>query len=75
MKENQDLTYQYVLEEEGHVYVCGDNNMAIDVLKALVHILGSKGKMTSEEAHEYVTNMQVCFLKRIRETYLFSFGR
>lgn len=61
MKENQDLIHQYILEEEGHIYVCGDNNMAIDVRKILVHILGSKGKMTSEEACEYVNNMQVCF--------------
>ncbi|XP_072022781.1 nitric oxide synthase, inducible-like [Amphiura filiformis] len=58
IKENPKLIFKHIYEEQGHVYVCGNNLMAADVRKTLVQILGSKGKMTSQEAQDYITNMR-----------------
>ncbi|XP_072024835.1 nitric oxide synthase, inducible-like isoform X2 [Amphiura filiformis] len=58
IKENPKLIFKHIYEEEGHVYVCGDNLMAVDVRKTLVQILGSKGRMTSQEAQDYINNMR-----------------
>ena len=47
------------LEEGAHVYVCGDaKRMAKDVEAALVDIVGTNGKKTSDEAVAYVSQLK-----------------
>ncbi len=47
------------LEEGAHVYVCGDaKRMAKDVEAALVDIVGTNGKKTSEEAVAFVSKLK-----------------
>ena len=47
------------LQEGAHFYICGDmNNMAGDVQKALVKIVEKEGALNSEDAQEYITNLQ-----------------
>ena len=53
------LVFQYIHDDMGHFYVCGDNVMAVDVRKALSEVLRSKGNMTSPEADRYICSMRV----------------
>jgi sulfite reductase (NADPH) flavoprotein alpha-component len=47
------------LEQGAYFYVCGDKNrMAGDVEKALLEIVAQEGKLSSEQAAEYVKNMK-----------------
>jgi len=47
------------LEEGAHVYVCGDRtNMAKDVHAALLAIIQREGRMTAEQAAEYLARLQ-----------------
>lgn len=58
MLENSGEFYRW-LQEGAFVYVCGDEKkMAHDVHKALIAIVEKEGKLSSEEAAEYVASMQ-----------------
>ena len=47
------------LQDGAYFYICGDmNNMAGDVQKALVKIVEKEGALNSEDAQEYITNLQ-----------------
>lgn len=47
------------LEEGAYFYICGDEkNMAHDVHNALLEVIEKEGRMTHEQAVEYLTNLQ-----------------
>ncbi|KAL8614018.1 hypothetical protein ACOMHN_023253 [Nucella lapillus] len=58
LEENKEETWN-VLENHGHVYLCGDaRNMAKDVLATLERIIMEKGNMDKTKAEEYIKNLQ-----------------
>ncbi|MFC5528266.1 assimilatory sulfite reductase (NADPH) flavoprotein subunit [Cohnella yongneupensis] len=58
MHEKSEELYRW-LQEGAHVYVCGDEKkMAHDVHAALLAIIEKEGKLSPEEAAEYVAGMQ-----------------
>ena len=65
IKDNPKLIFKHIYEEQGHVYVCGDNLMAVDVRKTLTQIFGSKAKMTSQQAQDYINKMRVSVIQAI----------
>ncbi|XP_076435133.1 NADPH--cytochrome P450 reductase-like [Babylonia areolata] len=58
LEQNQDETWN-VLENNGHIYICGDaRNMARDVLATLERIIMEKGQMDKVKAEEYIKKLQ-----------------
>ena len=56
--ENSAELFKWI-QEGAHFYICGDmNNMAGDVQKALVKIVEKEGALNSEDAQEYINNLQ-----------------
>lgn len=57
LEQNKDETWD-VLENNGHIYICGDaRNMAHDVLKTLERIIMEKGQMDKAKAEEYMKKL------------------
>jgi sulfite reductase (NADPH) flavoprotein alpha-component len=57
MKENAAEIWAW-LQEGAHFYVCGDaRRMALDVDHALHAIVAEQGKVSAEDAREYVKEM------------------
>lgn len=58
LEQNKEETWN-VLENQGHVYICGDaRNMARDVLATLECIIMEMGHMDKEKADEYIKKLQ-----------------
>ncbi|XP_071848148.1 NADPH--cytochrome P450 reductase-like [Apostichopus japonicus] len=58
MEEHKDTIWK-ILEDGGHIYVCGDaRNMAPDVQKMLHTIICEKGGHSDTEAQDYIKKMQ-----------------
>lgn len=58
LKENATEVYQW-LQDGAHFYVCGDaNRMAKDVQTALIEIISEQGKLSLEDAEEYLTELR-----------------
>ncbi|TEW55696.1 assimilatory sulfite reductase (NADPH) flavoprotein subunit [Psychromonas sp. RZ22] len=58
LKENAAEVYQW-LQDGAHFYVCGDaNRMAKDVQTALIEIISEQGKLSLEDAEEYLTELR-----------------
>jgi sulfite reductase (NADPH) flavoprotein alpha-component len=58
LKENAAEVYQW-LQDGAHFYVCGDaNRMAKDVHTALIEIISEQGKLSLEDAEEYLTELR-----------------
>lgn len=56
--EHAQELYQWI-EAGAHVYICGDRTkMAGDVMKALRDIIASEGKLTEDDAQDYLNNLQ-----------------
>ncbi|XP_075034619.1 nitric oxide synthase 1 isoform X1 [Mixophyes fleayi] len=53
-----DVTFRAMKEQGGHVYICGDVNMAGDVLKSLQQIVKQRGNMTTEEAGAFLSKLR-----------------
>jgi sulfite reductase (NADPH) flavoprotein alpha-component len=45
------------LEEGAHLYVCGDENMARDVHRALLELIKREGASSREKAEDYVRHL------------------
>ncbi|XP_071945535.1 nitric oxide synthase-like protein [Antedon mediterranea] len=58
LKDRERDVFDLVNKHKGHIYVCGDVSMAEDVCKSLESIVQRQGKMTSEQAKEYVSRMK-----------------
>ncbi|XP_033108490.1 nitric oxide synthase, brain-like [Anneissia japonica] len=50
--------FDLVNKHKGHIYVCGDVSMAEDVCKRLEIIVQKQGKLSPEQAKEYVSRMK-----------------
>lgn len=66
VREGESISRQ-ILEEGGHVYVCGDCTMAEDVYQTLKGIVQEKGGMNDNEVESYMLSLRViqtskCFL-------------
>jgi sulfite reductase (NADPH) flavoprotein alpha-component len=58
LKENAADVYQW-LQDGAHFYVCGDaNRMAKDVQTALIEIISEQGKLSTEDAEQYLTELR-----------------
>lgn len=53
------MTYEAIVSQCGHFYVCGDVSMANDVTKTLEHILCQYGDMNPNQAKNFVLKMKV----------------
>jgi sulfite reductase (NADPH) flavoprotein alpha-component len=48
------------LEQGAHIYVCGDaNHMAKDVEQALLDLVAEHGKMDTEQADEFLSELRI----------------
>ena len=58
LKNNSKSVYD-VINNNGHVYVCGDaKHMARDVQEALTSIIEGEGGKTRQQAQDFVKNLQ-----------------
>ncbi|CAG2248490.1 POR [Mytilus edulis] len=58
LEQNSEETWK-LLENGGHIYVCGDaRNMARDVHNVILKVLMEKGNMDNEKAENYIKKMQ-----------------
>ena len=58
LKENAAEVFKW-LQDGAHFYVCGDaNRMAKDVQTALIEIISKQGKLSLEDAEEYLTELR-----------------
>jgi sulfite reductase (NADPH) flavoprotein alpha-component len=57
LEQAQDL-YQWI-ESGAHIYICGDRTkMAGDVMQALLTVIKQEGRLTVEDAQDYLNNLQ-----------------
>ena len=58
LKEQAEEVYAW-LERGAHLYICGDaNKMAKDVHDALIEIIAEQGKLSSEQAEQYLKDLR-----------------
>ncbi len=58
LKENSAEVFSW-LERGAHVYVCGDmSRMAKDVEATLIDIIATEGKLSAEQAQEYLKDLR-----------------
>lgn len=57
IKEEANLVYE-LIEQKGHIYVCGDAVMSEDVRKAIRYVLKYQGKYSEEEAEKRFLKLQ-----------------
>lgn len=58
LEKNIDEVYDAIFNRQGHFYVCGDVRMATKVEESLELALQKSGKMSIEEAKEYLFKMK-----------------
>jgi sulfite reductase (NADPH) flavoprotein alpha-component len=59
IKENSAEVFAW-LERGAHLYICGDaNRMAKDVHQTLLEVISSQGKLTVEQAEEYLKDLRI----------------
>lgn len=58
LKDHGKEVFRTLEKEKGHFFVCGDVSMAGDVQKALEEIISEHGKMSLEQAKEYVSKLR-----------------
>jgi nitric-oxide synthase len=58
IQQGENLSRQ-ILEENGHVYVCGDCTMAEDVYQTLKRIVQEKGQMNDNEIENFMLSLRV----------------
>uniref|UniRef100_A0A4W3I4F6 Nitric oxide synthase n=1 Tax=Callorhinchus milii TaxID=7868 RepID=A0A4W3I4F6_CALMI len=50
--------YSALHEEKGHIYICGEIQMAQDVAETLKEVVAKQGNMSVEEAEEFLTELK-----------------
>ncbi|XP_074641396.1 nitric oxide synthase, salivary gland-like [Tubulanus polymorphus] len=58
LKRNKIEVYDTIHRKSGHFYVCGDVSMAADVTETLVSIIQSEGKLSADEAKDYLLRLR-----------------
>lgn len=59
LKEKANLVKNHIVDKNGHIYVCGDVNMAADVGKAIQEVLEKELNLSKEYANAYVKELRV----------------
>ena len=62
MKDRAAFICNLIVRNRGHVYVCGDVNMAADVCDTITTMLAKYLRVSEEDADEYVKKMRVSVL-------------
>lgn len=57
-----DDVIRIVFREEGHIYVCGNIEMARDVAKTIKWIIAMKKGLNEEEAENYFSQLKVYYV-------------
>ena len=60
MKTQKTSVYNVLVEEKGHVYVCGDVTMAADVMNKICDIISELSNVSETKAREVVKQIKVC---------------
>ncbi|CAG0914534.1 unnamed protein product, partial [Notodromas monacha] len=58
MQENTESIFDKIVNKFGHFYVCGDCVMAVEVYATLGKILQDLGKMSAEDAEDFLLTMK-----------------
>ncbi|XP_071848203.1 nitric oxide synthase-like protein isoform X4 [Apostichopus japonicus] len=58
LKDQAREVFRTLDQDNGHFFVCGDVSMAGDVQKALEEIISDQGKMSIDQAKEYVSKLR-----------------
>lgn len=67
LKENTNIVKNHIIDRNGHIYVCGDVNMAAEVRKTIQEILEHEQKLSKEDANTYMKELKV--RSRIKMNY------
>ena len=67
LKEKTSVIKNHIVDKNGHIYVCGDVNMAAEVRKTIEEILEHELKLSKEDANAYVKELKV--RNRIKMSY------
>ena len=65
LNKNSRDVYKTIVKEGGHFYVCGDVKMASDVTATLEKIIMTEGKMTTQDAKNYILKLRVMTVVKI----------
>ena len=65
LENNALQVFEELVEDEGHIYVCGDVSMAADVKTRLISIIQTCGEATEEEAKECLQILRVSWVAKI----------
>lgn len=61
-KNLEDVLVRTLFREEGHVYVCGQIEMARDVATTIKRIIAKKKGLSNEEVEKYLTQLKVYYV-------------
>lgn len=59
LKEKKSVVKNHIVDKNGHIYICGDVNMAADVGKAIQEVLEKEMNLSKEDANAYVKELRV----------------
>jgi len=59
IKRNADEVYETLVPKKGHLYICGDVEMADNVVLTIRNIIKDKAQMTEFDAEDYILAMKV----------------
>lgn len=59
LKEETNVVKNHIVEKNGHIYVCGDVNMAAEVRQTIQEILECELKLSREDANAYLKELKV----------------
>lgn len=59
LKEETNVVKNHIVDKNGHIYVCGDVNMAAEVRQTIQEILECELKLSREDANAYLKELKV----------------
>lgn len=59
LKEETNVIKNHIVDKNGHIYVCGDVNMAAEVRQTIQEILECELKLSREDANAYLKELKV----------------
>ena len=59
LKEETNGVKNHIVDKNGHIYVCGDVNMAAEVRQTIQEILECELKLSREDANAYLKELKV----------------
>ncbi|XP_047145404.1 nitric oxide synthase 1 isoform X3 [Hydra vulgaris] len=58
IKANSEVILKYFIKKEGHIYVCGNVNMASDVQKTIINIMMDNLKYSEQDCKDLIHNLK-----------------